>query len=386
MSHVVAGRYLIARKRYDLALQTVRLLASRAARGDAQAAEQALKIGVDLLDAMGFRPRRTPDGIYVSSRPEWTVGVSDTLTRGVLDFGQSIAAALTQVMNSGDRETISDHLSNAEDFLDEFNRMNRDAGDRFRHGPFNVVLLSDALSGELKATLDLLDAVSDRIRRHAPQVLYGNVFVTDKPIVNEGRSAVGIYRRNDDTIALSLGVAKNRDDVYVLAHEFGHRFEARFLSGADREAFQTLSIRGDLQPRAFTRAEREHAVDEYITMWDAIRADRDDYGPPDDLASDWYSAFSTTDRPLFKQYVIPLIRKYRDEKDDSALPELRKELGRLDVSGPISYPTNTNPEPIHASMYGATDWHENFAETFAHYIMGKALPEPLEQFIRRVLG
>lgn len=386
MGVVVAARYMLARKRYDLALQTVRLLADRSWRGDLKAREEALKVGVDMLGAMGFRPRRTPDGVYVSTHPEWTVGVSGGMARKVLDFGQSVAAALTQLVGgNGDLAAIHDYLDTAEDFLGEFNRLNRDEGDHFRHGPFNVILLSDALGDQLKGTLDLLDAVGDRIRRYAPQVLYGNVFITDKPIAREGRQAVGVYRQNDDTIALVLGAAKSFDDVYVLVHEFGHRFESRFLSGGDREAFRVLSTQGDLQPRAFTYAEREHAVDEYITMWDAIRQDRDDYGPADDLASDWYSAFSTTDRALFKSYVIPLIRKYRDEGDDSALLSLRKELGRLDVPGPITYPTNQNPQPEYASMYGATDWHENFAETFAHHIMGKTLPEPLDRFIRRVL-
>lgn len=38
--------------------------------------------------------------------------------------------------------------------------------------------------------------------------------------------------------------------------------------------------------------------------------------------------------------------------------------------------------PQYASMYGMTSWEENFAEAFLALVLGKALPGPLERFMR----
>lgn len=82
-------------------------------------------------------------------------------------------------------------------------------------------------------------------------------------------------------------------------------------------------------------------------------------------------------RDEYKQRVVPLTKRFRDDKDDSVRDALRDALAKADFHGDITQVINT-PQPEYSSMYGMTNWEENFADAFLAVCMGKTLPKGIQ--------
>lgn len=251
----------------------------------------------------------------------------------------------------------------------------RDEADEFTHGPFKVVLMHGAGDG-LEEALKTLDAACDRIKRKSAlaPVLYGKVHIV-RGI--QGNKA-GSYVEVNDTINLSLYATPQRDSVTTLIHEFGHRYHTRFMDKAKRDRFIRLSTEGDFEDLYFPVRDRQRYAEEYVEMLRRHRNEDFESGTYSDDAKSWFATFP---REEFKR-VAPLIRQFRDDRDESVLPDLLNALGKLQFRGNLRAETNPDKRtPLSASAYGATSWSENFAESFLAYVMGWDLPAPLQKFL-----
>lgn len=260
----------------------------------------------------------------------------------------------------------------------------RDEDDEFAHGPFKVLLSDDARDG-LDEALKTLDLAAAKIKPKFPKVLYGKVFITRG--LKGGTYAVapsraGSYVAARDSINLSLYATADRDSVMTLIHEFGHRYHTRFLHGDQREKFIQLSTEGDYEVHHFPMSERRKLVDEYVNLLLKHRIGEYPTDALSDRAEVWFRNYP---RDEWKEKVVPHIRAFRDDQDDSVETDLREGLGMYWLDGNVRVETNNDPrrprQPLAASAYGATSWEENFAECFLHFCIGRELPEPLQKFM-----
>lgn len=261
----------------------------------------------------------------------------------------------------------------------------RDESDEFAHGPFKIIPLKGVHdTSEAVATLD---KASDLIRRKFPQVLYGKVFIrkdlrpkgTYDPRPGAGGLVAGAYAHATDTITLSMYATPERNSLMTLIHEFGHRYGERLLKGDNRDKFRQLHEKGEMI--TFTSAERQKAADEYMKLFELHQ--RDEY--PDDPSS-MLSPRTQEYAELFpreRQKYGPLLKRFRDDKDDSVRQALHDAFALKHISGDVDFPATRDQQGgVYASPYGAESWEENFAESFLHFVIGKALPAPLEKFMK----
>jgi hypothetical protein len=267
-----------------------------------------------------------------------------------------------------------------EGFVDWITPFFRDESDEFAHDPFKIVLTTSAVSEEggrsaLAEAMETLDLAAAKIRPKFPKVLYGKVYVVRGLKGNEA----GSYVPARDSINLRLYVHPDRTSAMSLIHEFGHRYHTRFLDGDQRARFIRLSTEGDYEVYRFSLGERRALVDEYIALLKRHR--REDY-PENPLSKDAKIWFHNYPRAEWRTKVVPLLQRFRDEGDDSVEGPLREALGMYWLGGSPAVETNKETrEPVSASFYGATSWEENFAESFLHFVIGKALPAPLQRFM-----
>jgi hypothetical protein len=264
----------------------------------------------------------------------------------------------------------------------------REQEDEFTHGPFKILLMANASDG-LDEALKTLDAAADKVRSKFPGVLYGKVYVrsglkqkgTFDPAPQSGGLVAGSYVAAGDFINLSLYATPDRNSVMTLIHEFGHRYHTRFLHGDAREKFIQLSTVGDVQEEFFSLSERRQIADEYLALFREHQ--KENYPDPDSFLSKRTQLFvNNFPRDEYRSKVAPLVRQFRDDKDNSVEAALRDALARAQFGGNLRVVLDeAKLQPQYASMYGMMSWQENFAEAFLAFVLGKALPKPIERFM-----
>lgn len=387
--------------RYFLARQTLapsfRVLKSLIQKKDFDDAYKAL---VSFLKTLG---------IFILSgelhiKTEWlhSLSPSDQLRfKSILDLFASIKdrlgdelALAHQKSESRQRENLF-ALDKLLDLLEEDlswieSRM-RDESDVITHGPFKI-FLTEGAGENLKEAIETLDKAAHLVKgTKFSKVIYGKVYVikglrpkgTFSPSPHSGGMIAGSYVAAGDYINLSLYAEPDRDSVMTLIHEFGHRYQARFLDHEKTKLFVEISTEGVAEIISFSRQEREKIADEYIALWREHQ--NENYPEPNTIlkepkAKSWMENYP---REEYREKVIPLLRRFRDEKDISVEEQLREAVGRLDFPG-RNFNREVDPDnkkPSYASAYGGTSWQENFAETFLAYVLKKTLPEPLQKFM-----
>ena len=287
--------------------------------------------------------------------------------------------------NNRDEEVMWKSLDRIKDDLPWVEEHSRGQDDEFKHGPFTIILTKGA-EGSVDEVLATLDAATAKIRSHSrfQKVLYGRVYVrrglrNHSPYGGEG----GAYVEQSDTISLSLYATPDRDSIKSLVHEFGHRYHTLFLNGDQRERFIELSTVGDIQRSKFSLRERRQLAAEQMAL---IREhQKETYPDPDTFLSErarlFYEAFPRDDW----RALLPLIQRFRDEKDDSVAQELERALAQSQYGGDLEVVLNEGRyHPLHASRYGETKWTENFAECFLAVVLGTSLPEALQDFMEEL--
>jgi hypothetical protein len=271
--------------------------------------------------------------------------------------------------------------------------MSRGVDDHFKHGPFTIILSKGAEHG-MEEAIQTLDLVASKIRPKFPKVLYGKVYVR-KGLRSDagtyqaspharGSQVAGSYVEATDTINLSLYATPDRSSVETLIHEFGHRYHTRFLNGDLRDRFKQLHEVGDIHVTHFALAERRKIVAEWMALFREHQ--QENYPDADTMLSPRASLWSASyDRALYRKDVLPLLKAFRDDKDETVAEKLEYALGQYQYGGNLTTVTNEGQyHPLYASDYGSTKWEENFAECFLKFVTGKALPAPLQDFMAQL--
>jgi len=231
--------------------------------------------------------------------------------------------------------------------------------DKFRHGPFTIVNTYGYREDEYEEILKVLDKAAEAVKQAGfGRLLYGDVDFT------VGIRAAGSYNNRNDTIRLNVASDYRYSNVYTLVHEFGHRYWYKFTTPAARDAYEdefggkagylTLEKREDmwraLQYAKYSPGRAKLYLDdlsllpELLERWKEIMTrngwqTRDVIRNPEQF--DW----------MYKRFVVPnrkLDRPYGDVMD------------------------------VSVTDYGNSDVLEDFAEIFAHVVMGmKVSPDAI---------
>ena len=366
MSHRVALRHFLSREQLRPLLEHVRRFF------DAQKWEEADRALQEMTRKLGIR-------IYGDQRHilgEWIHTLSRQDKQRVEDFVQVLSNIYDEIQSGKHavkmREAMwvdSQFELAAEDLRwiqDKF----RDESDAIKHGAFTI-FLTEGVSDPTEA-IETLDKAVALIHPKFPQVLYGKVYVRK----DLNGTTAGSYVGRTDSINLSMYATPNRGSIETLVHEFGHRYEERFLPHEKRQEFKQLYEIGDLKPVTFPKDLRQKAAEAMVARWKLQRDDPNyDW---EDMPGDTLPYLHSYPRERWKLNVIPLKREFEEGKDVER--QLIDAVGRLHESE-VTQSTEEHPQPLYASDYGSTSYQENFAESFMHFIMHKPLPEGLQQFM-----
>jgi hypothetical protein len=382
----VAVRYVLAKGIFAPDLIKVETLVRQHAYGDAIEALEGF------LKKLGVFVSRSTDSVNI--RTEWVHALDPKdqerfmgFLRDLLAVREELQKALPdRLVPARDPDTIKvqNLLDSAQEEIRWVEETSRSTEDEFKHGPFTIILTPGAETG-MQEAIETLDQASKKIHQKFSKVLYGKVYVrrglkmkgTYDPSPHASGQVAGSYVAATDTLNLSLYAVPDRDSLKTLIHEFGHRYHTRFLSGDQRERFIELSTVGDIQKTSFPLAERKKIMAEIM---DLLREHRkENYPDPDTFLSKraklWWDSYP---RDAYRKDVMQLVKKFRDDNDDSVSDALEHAFGMYQYGGNLGVVTNeADVRPLHASLYGETSWQENFAESFLAYVLGSSLPEPL---------
>jgi len=246
--------------------------------------------------------------------------------------------------------------------------------DEFSHGDFTIIPMPGVPRIKLQGCLEALDKASEIIRHKFPKLLYGKVY-----IAKSVAAGVANYIPEQDTIALSLRAAKTRGDVLSLCHEFGHRYEQKFWKDKDQKNdFWELSNKPIYETVVFDKGTRSKLADEFIETAEAqIKGKK----------------LPTSD--LLNQYLKYLIHKNGPKLRDLSQDFLKdpNEANRKPLWIGVALPTEKDViiqtdkiirDPIAVTPYGKKNWKENFAEAFAHYMLGMPLPQEVASIMEKL--
>jgi hypothetical protein len=249
----------------------------------------------------------------------------------------------------------------------------------FPHGDFTIIPMKGVSSKDIDACLGALDKAAGFIRLKFPQVLYGKVYL-GKAVGGHGTAAQ--YVSAHDTVSLSTRASATVGDVHALCHELGHRFYHKFWKNKEqRELFWKLSVEPVYETVDFDKPTRAKLADEFISNSEQMRTGG--RPPTSALLGDWIDELKR--RPEILREVTTLGKKFTWEKDDSVKDKLWVALA---LPSELTITVRTDKvvrEPLSVSSYGKKGgWTENFAEAFAFYVMGKALPAEISAIMDNI--
>lgn len=247
-----------------------------------------------------------------------------------------------------------------------------DEGGSFRHGPFRIFTVPGVTRAETAVALEVFDEASSKVRPKFPQVLYGDIYLATTLASAGSRTRAASYVSNDDTIQLSVRARKRFGDVYTIIHELGHRLDYKFVRGTPlyRE-FSTLSTHKEWEMVLFDRKLRVQVATELVQVAEDRRAGRS-FRPLSPEAELWVKQPEVDVKPLMTAFLAGKL----DAGQLHARLMGDKDLERM--TGKVLH------EPLAVTPYGATKVTENFAEAFAHFVLGMEMPAPLQAILAQM--
>jgi len=234
-----------------------------------------------------------------------------------------------------------------------------------KRGGFVVIPMPGVKKSEIEGALEALDEAASKIRGKFPQVLYGKVFFS----THLSAKTAAHYVYTDDTIHLSVRARKRFDDIYTLIHEFGHRFDHKFLDKGVRKELWDLSTQKVYEKVLYDAKLRETVAEEAVGIAKARKEGRPFLGMTPELER-WAK---------IQDIRKPMTAFLKGEIDEPKLLSAVKGSKDVEVS------TNTLlHEPLAVTPYGATNPKENIAEAFAHYVLGMAMPQEFTNIFARL--
>lgn len=230
------------------------------------------------------------------------------------------------------------------------------------HGHFTVVPIPGITKKQLDDSLAALDEAASKISSKFPQVLYGNVYLTK----HLAKKAVAWYDPNTDGLSINVTAKKRFSDIFTLIHELGHRHEYKFLSEKSKREYWRLSTQKEYESIEFDEKLRDQVADEAVELAKAKAT-----GKPLPRMSDLLVAWLKSPHPTGN------VRNHTTAYLQSKITE--DELRKL-VKGKANAKVLTDKVlrgPLAVTPYGATKPGENYADGFAHFVLGMDMPPEL---------
>jgi hypothetical protein len=239
-----------------------------------------------------------------------------------------------------------------------------DVESEITHGPFTIVPISGLTRKQVEEALAALDVAAGKVQLKFPKVLYGKVFLSQ----HLKRGVAAWYDAGTDSMALNVLAKKRFDDVYTIIHELGHRHDFKFASREGKRKFWDLSTRKVYEKIPFDAKLREQLADECVEM-----VKKKALGQPIPPMSENLVMWLKSPYPHQKGDVRNLTTAYLQGKLEE------KELHAA-IKGKEDVELQTNKilhGPLAVTPYGATKPIENYAEGFAHFVLGLDMPPEL---------
>lgn len=240
-----------------------------------------------------------------------------------------------------------------------------DAEREIKHGDFTVIPVPGVTKAKQTTALAALDAAADKIRAKFPQILYGKVFLA----THLSRKTVAHYVVNSDTIHLDVNAKKRIDDVYTICHEFGHRYEDKFLDKKLKARFWELSTQPVFEMFEFDALLRDRVANEVVFLAKEKAQDHKIPRMSDELEA-W---LRSPDGPRdIRRAIADFLSGKLNEKQLHATAKGTKDVR---VKGKVLR------LPLAVTSYGGTKPSENWAEAFAHYVLGMPLAPEIQSLM-----
>jgi len=233
------------------------------------------------------------------------------------------------------------------------------------HAGFTVRAMPGVTRAQAQDALECLGTAMAKLKPIFPEVIYGDVYLS----THLSTKAAAWYVPSEDKFYLSVNARKRFDDVYTIIHELGHRFDQEFWKDKDsRNEFWNLSTRKEYEKIPYTESLRRSVAEELLTITKARKE-----GRPMPRASNeallWVSTRYTPGADI-----RDLTTAYLSDKIDDT-----KFVDRLMGNEDINVQTEKLLHgPLHVTDYGGKSPKENFAEGFAHYVLGMDLAPELK--------
>ena len=237
----------------------------------------------------------------------------------------------------------------------------------FQHGPFTIKVLPGVTKKAMNTALAALDKVTAALKTKFPQVLYGTIYMSTKV---GGHWTAAQYSVKDDVIYLSpKHISLGDNDEGAIAHEFGHRYDHKFIDKDLRKQFTDLSLYGERKLLVFDEDLRKKVAEEVLTIVKmrnlGIKV------PGSEEVSAW---LHTPGMSSVAQKVTAFGAGRLSEEEFRAFL-----VGTKDATVDLGMKATNAVTP-----YGATSPSENFAEAFSFYALGKEFPEPLRLLLEQM--
>lgn len=241
----------------------------------------------------------------------------------------------------------------------------------FKHGPFVVENRFGYRPEEYEESLTVLDQAAGKIQKAGfGSILYGDIILVTSKQGGIRLGWAGLYRPEQDHIVLNVEAKHRYDDVFTLVHELGHRHWYKGLTGAQRVAYEHLYAQGGGLPlearedmwQALVKAEfspkravgylRDKSLGDTLQAYTKARFDR------------------TPQKELWNTY------------QKGGAPWMEKNF----IRPRDAYVFVERTKVVTVSDYARTNVKEDYAETFAHYVLGMPIPDEVMGRFRLALG
>ncbi len=187
------------------------------------------------------------------SKVPWLSALNDRQLKTVqrtFDRARELLQALQreeQMMGLEHRSAKGTHGQNVASlraFLPQLKVIDKLAGSherRSQHGPFVIVPMPGVTKAHASNVLEALDEAAELLRRRFSRLLYGDVYLKTT-IRDNGRGAAAAYDFKHDIMQVNVKANHRVSDVFSIVHEFGHRYDNKFLSQELRDRFDALKV------------------------------------------------------------------------------------------------------------------------------------------------
>ena len=266
-----------------------------------------------------------------------------------------------------------------------FDKYTKDIPKSWKHGPFDIINSYGYQPQEAESILALLDVTTNLLaKRGFEELLYGDVAMTTMSHLSgsdrQSGVTVGQYRPLDDVVELAVDYDPDRQGVFTLLHEFGHRFWNKFMNKEDRVHYAE-SLGYFSQEDIFALWKLFEAAEFDIRK--AVKQ-LDDPELIKELRIRWKKAGRSAARSLGVTVREMLEWLWDDDYNSKYL--LRDKFMSKGGDFYSEYLKPSFPSRFKSiSHYGTTDPEEDFCELLAHYCMG-TLPkgELMDRFLLAV--